>query len=874
MVLLRWNRLGGRLLLLFLLIVAVNLGAIAVIHALQHRLDGLAREREVDQVVESRIERYLDAIQELSRGLFMVAAGQSDVGRALVLEAEGRLALLERELGSMIWEQTVISAGALEPCFDIRAELAQEARKVLALVDALETRGALLSLGQQAETRAALEIALDRATLLADHADLYVIELVDELRRHAQADAEQTARQTRWTNTVTIAAASVSLTFALALGLLFARSLVTRLTALGRAVDAFGRGDLSQRVRDRGSDEIGDLGRTFDQMADAIQAQDALRLSKQYVDDILDTMTTGLIVLDDQATIEKANRATCQLLGYREDELVGARADRVFGLVSEATQAPAPAPWRDASQSAELALITRSGDVRTVAVSSATMNEQRGQQGGRIVCLLDDITERKQLIHQLVEAKRAAEGATQAKTAFLANMSHELRTPLNAILGYAQMLADDANLTGQQRDAMATVRTSGEHLATLLDDLLDISKIEAERMELQPNDFHLGRFLDHLVAPIRMRAEHKGLAFRYEILSDLPVAVRADERRLRQVLINLLGNAIKFTECGGVTFQVGMHQGRLRFQVQDTGIGIAPEQCEEIFAAFRRGHAPGQHVQGTGLGLAISRRLVELMGGGIGVHSTPGQGSTFWVDLALPAVAGWQEPGAGRGEVWGYEGQRRRVLLVDDEPADRELLAAYLEPLGFDIEQAEHGEEAVARVVATHPDLVLIDRHMPVMDGLEATRALRAMPEGEETAIIAISASAFDGDREACLEAGCDGFLAKPIHRDALLAQLAALLDLTWLRAEPRAATEPDSEASVWELPQADELAVLLRMAQQGDVKALRDGVDQLEARNGVYAPFCAELRSWAKQYRLKQIRSHLEALLAAMQATPQRPPD
>ena len=881
---LRWNRLGGRLLLVVLLIIAVNLGTIAVIHVLQLRLDEVAQRREIDLVVENRIERYLDAIQELSRGLFMVAAGQSDVGRALVLEAEGRLTQLEGELAGMIWEQTAIAAGELAPCLEIRAELGQQARKVLALVAALETRGALLSPAQQAETRAALEIALDRAAVLAEHADLYVVELVDELRRHAQRDLMRNARQTRWTNTVTIAAASVSLTFALVIGLLFARSLVTRLAALGRVVDAFGRGELSQRIRESGSDEIGDLGRTFDQMADAIQAQDGLRMSKQYVDDILDTMTNGLVVLDQHATIEKVNRATCQLLGYREDELVGAQAERIFGLFSEATHASAPAPWRqDAAQNAELGLITRDGDVRAVAFASATMVDQpsvhagdhgddpasdqpRAGSGTKIVCLLDDITERKQLIFQLVEAKRTAESATQAKTAFLANMSHELRTPLNAILGYAQMMVDDDNLTDQQRDALTTMRTSGEHLATLLDDLLDISKIEAERMELQPSEFHLGRFLDHLVAPFRMRSEQKGLAFHYRILSELPVAVRADQRRLRQVLINLLGNAIKFTECGGVTFHVGMHQGRLRFQVQDTGVGIAPERCEEIFAAFRAGEPAGQRVEGAGLGLAITRRLVELMDGAIGVHSTPGRGSTFWVDLALPVVSGWQEPGAGRGQVWGYEGQRRKVLLVDDEPAYRGVLAGFLAPLGFDIDEAASGEEALARVVATLPDVVLMDVRMPGMDGIEATRALRATPEGEEIVIIAISASAFDGDRDTCLEAGCDGILAKPIYLEALLGQLARLLDLTWLRAELRAASEPAGEADVWELPPAEALATLLDMAQHGDVKALRDGVDRLEASNSAYAPFCQELRSWAKQYRLKQIRSHLEALLVAMQ--------
>jgi PAS domain S-box-containing protein len=861
---LRWNRLGGRLLLAFLLIVAVNLAAIAVIQVFQQRLDRFAEHRERDLEVESRIEAYLDAIQELSRGLFMVAADQSDVGRALVLESEERLATLDDQLATITWEESVIEAGELGPCLAIRRELGEVARRILSLVGALETQRQVLSAGQRAEMNAALDIALDNAAVLAEHADLYVVELVDELHAHAQRTLAENARLTRWTSTVTLAAASVSLGFALVIALVLARSLVTRLAALARVVDAFGRGDLSQRVREHGSDEIADLGRTFDHMADAIQTQDALRMSKQYVDDILDTMTNALVVLDGQAVIEKVNRATCQLLGFDERELVGARAERIFGLFSEATHASAPVPWQgDMVQNAELALTTKRGDIRTVAFASATMTDRHGT---KIVCLLDDITERKELIFQLVEAKRTAESATKAKTTFLANMSHELRTPLNAILGYAQILVDDGNLTERQRDAIATMRVSGEHLARLLEDLLDISKIEADRMELQPSEFHLSRFLDDLVGLFRMRAQQKGLLFRYEVLSELP-AVRADERRLRQVLINLLGNAIKFTERGGVTLKAYVRQGRMRFEVEDSGIGIAPDLREDIFAPFRQGGPPQRRVEGTGLGLAISKRLVELMGGEIGVHSTPGHGSTFWVDLALPAVSGWREADSGvYGPVQGYGGPRRRILLVDDEAANRTMLAQYLVPLGFDIDEAANGKEALERVDAHAPDVVLMDVRMPVMDGLAATRALRKRPAGQDLVILAISASAFDDDREDCLRAGCDGFLAKPMHLDALLAQLGALLDLAWLRTEPLDDAEPsDVDTTIWELPPISDVAALLAAAQQGDIKALRDVIDRVDGHAAAYAPFCEELRTWAKQYRLKQIRMHLEELLATM---------
>jgi signal transduction histidine kinase/ActR/RegA family two-component response regulator len=393
---------------------------------------------------------------------------------------------------------------------------------------------------------------------------------------------------------------------------------------------------------------------------------------------------------------------------------------------------------------------------------------------------------------ELQQAKEVAESASAAKSEFLARMSHELRTPLNAVLGYTQILKMDGNLTGRQRAGLDHIQTSGEHLLTLIVDILDLSRIEAGKTELLVAPTVLRPLLQGVGDIVRLKAEEKGLAFNVLALAGLPAAVMADEKRLRQVLINLLGNAVKFTDRGHVTLSVTPEPGttggstRVRFEVSDSGVGIEPAALRRLFQPFEQAGEAHHRAAGTGLGLAISRQLVELMGGEIHVHTRHGEGSRFWFVLDFPEAI--EEPvraaePPARAVSRRYEGHRRRVLVVDDVAANRHLLCDLLERHGFEVDQAHDGAQALERVRAGQPDLVLMDIRMPVMDGLEATARLRAEEATRRLPIVAVSANASPEDRRRCLEGGADAFLAKPVQHELLTAVLTEQLALRWVDA-------------------------------------------------------------------------------------------
>ena len=494
-----------------------------------------------------------------------------------------------------------------------------------------------------------------------------------------------------------------------------------------------------------------------------------------------------------------------------------------------------------------------------------------------VLSISRDITAHKQIEVALQQAKDAAEVANRAKSEFLATMSHELRTPLNGILGYAQLLQTDTNLTENQRDNLSIIHQCGEHLLTLINDILDLSKIESQKLELNPTEFHLPNFLSSIANLFRLRATQKDIDFTYELLSPLPQGVIADEKRLRQILINLLSNAVKFTDQGSVTFRVGyLEDGgdegdnsklktspitRIRFQVEDTGIGIDPNKLSEIFLPFHQVSDCTHAVEGTGLGLAISHKLVQLMGSAIQVSSTLGQGSVFWFDLDLSDVS----PGQASAQLCprrliGVKGQQQNILIVDDNAVNRSLLRQLLEPFGLNIFEAVDGQDCLQKAVDVQPDLILMDLIMPGLDGLTVTRRLRQLIQLPKVIIIAISANVFETTKQESLAAGCKNFLSKPVPIQQLLELLIVHLGVEGIYEEHRDSPTIELETKDIPLvpPPPSELGILWELLEMGDIQGIIDQSQHWQKENNDWVPFATQIRSLAKDFQLPKIEQIL----------------
>ena len=473
---------------------------------------------------------------------------------------------------------------------------------------------------------------------------------------------------------------------------------------------------------------------------------------------------------------------------------------------------------------------------------------------------------------ELETARTGAEAASQAKSEFLARMSHELRTPLNAILGYAQLLQRDDELGSSQRMQIETMRRSGEHLLTLINEVLDLARIEAGKLEIALVDLDLGALVRDVGAMFKARAENAGLRFVCELEEPVPARIRADDRRLRQVLINLLGNAVKFTPAGGDVHlrvrarRAGSERWLLTFSVSDTGIGIAEADLPRIFEPFYQ--VLERKAEGIGLGLAITRRLVEAMAAELKVASEPGKGTTFTLTLETTELAGAVATSTPRRAVRGFAGERRTVLIADDHLENRAVLASYLVPLGFDVIEVEDGEAAVAAVAKSAPDIVLMDLVMPKLDGDGAVERIRALPLDAQPKIVAVSANAFEEARTKSLAEGCDAFLTKPVDFDELRRTLGALLNIDWQYDDAKRDDSSDAAAAA-DLP-AERLAALYDLAHKGDVMALEAEIDTLAAEPA-HAAFAAELRMYIARMDMRGAERRLEPLVRDARAAARR---
>ena len=486
--------------------------------------------------------------------------------------------------------------------------------------------------------------------------------------------------------------------------------------------------------------------------------------------------------------------------------------------------------------------------------------------------LMREIASHRRTDALLQKAKEVADQANQAKSRYISAISHELRTPLNSILGYAQILDGDAAIPANRRQAVSVIRKGGEHLLSLIEGTLDIARIEGGKLSLDVKPLEFPEFVLQIVALFELQARDKGLTFRYLPQGDLPALVRADHRRLRQILINILGNAVKFTQRGEVLFRLRYQREIAHFEVEDTGPGIPPEELDRIFEPFARGSAAAVGATGgTGLGLTIARMLTDLMGGELAVDSPirpDGGGCRFRVRLYLPHVRAAQADRAQpRLRPVGYVGVRRRILIVDNEATDRELLVSVLEPLGFQLAQAASGPDCLERLPAFKPHLVFMDLAMPGMDGWEAIRCIRqgaARGEFAEPDIAVISANAFDKGLDNDAGISPEAFFTKPVRMDELVDWIGHRLGLEWVTAEaPAPAPAPSPAPGPWRLPPADALRALDEQVRLGFPRGIQARLDAIEHLEGDHREFVAVMRQHAARFQFEAMAEILRQGLA-----------
>ncbi|MDB6103532.1 MAG: hypothetical protein JWO52_3531 [Gammaproteobacteria bacterium] len=481
-----------------------------------------------------------------------------------------------------------------------------------------------------------------------------------------------------------------------------------------------------------------------------------------------------------------------------------------------------------------------------------------------------DISERKAVEAAREAALSEAQHLARQRSEFLAQMSHELRTPLNAIMGFAQILQRDKTLAERQTRALKIIDESGHHLLTLIDDILDLARIDAAKVELYPCEVNFAAFMEIVCDTIQVKAEDKSLSFNYQAAPDLPGAVRVDEKRLRQILLNLLSNAVKFTDLGRITLRVmrigaaavrGGNLVRLRFEVEDEGIGMTEQQMARLFQPFEQVAESKRREGGTGLGLAISRQLIRLMGGDIEVRSQPDEGSVFSFEIEVPASQRQVQLPLVQSVPIGYLGERRKILVVDDVLENRAMLLEELVTLGFVTAEACNGVEALEVAARFQPDLLIMDLMMPVMDGFEATRRLRSLPQGADLPIIATSASATTETEVRSREAGANAFVSKPIQEPVLLHAIAVLLHLDWILDKTAVLRVRASGAEDGDVvpPPPDEMEVLRGLALAGNMRSIRDRADHVRGLDSRYAAFASQLQALAEGYQSSAITTMIE---------------
>ncbi len=623
-------------------------------------------------------------------------------------------------------------------------------------------------------------------------------------------------------------------------------------------------------------------------ISDRKQMEAQLQAQQEFLKNIVDVCPYPIFVKDTEGRFLLLNQACTLIYGKPIAEMLGKR-DVDFNTdpqqIEEFTRSNQVVMQTLETQVfPDTAIVDVHGTTHWYQTIIKPLLDTQGQVQG-IIGSAVDISDRKHAEAALQQAKDSAEAANRAKSSFLAGMSHELRTPLNAILGFAQIMQRDAGINAEQKRNLEIINRSGEHLLGLINGILDLSKIEAGHLELVESSFNLRSLIQTVDAMLQIRATLKGIELKVEVAPDIPQIIIADPGKLRQILINLIGNAIKFTDQGRVTLRVRRlnHTATpatqpcsdspipliycpLRFEIQDTGVGIAPTDIDRIFEAFEQTSSGKKLTEGTGLGLTLSRKFAELMGGTISVSSILDGGSTFTLDVVVQLGETLEEqPITPDRLVIGLQNNQNtyRILVADDQPENRELLVKLLEPIGFLVETAANGEEAIALWQEWHPDLILMDIRMPFLNGMEATHQIRLQEEAAATStptqIIALSASVFQTDRDRALTLGCNSFLRKPFRTNELLDKLAQHLDLNYVYAEAEPQVAPaqvfDFASALASVPDSWR-EQLYQITCTGDDAAILNLLQQFSDNHSELA---AELRNLTYRFEFDRILSILE---------------
>jgi PAS domain S-box-containing protein len=569
-----------------------------------------------------------------------------------------------------------------------------------------------------------------------------------------------------------------------------------------------------------------------------LEVEARLRASEARARAIVETAGDGIVTSDVAGRIVSFNPAAERLFGYRADDVIGRDVGVLAGTPGEAERHAEHVSgfadgWGPGPFGMSRRLTGRHKDGSVVPMD-VVLSDVVLEDGARtFVAVIHDMTQQQRSEEAMARARQQAEQASEAKSSFLAQMSHEIRTPMNAILGFAQLLATSEDLQPHLRAHVEIINTSGEHLMTLINDVLEMSRIESGRVQLNEGVFDLAELVNGLEGMFQVRVRGAGLTLLVELERPLPRGVRGDAGKLRQILVNLLGNAAKFTHSGRIVLGAGfvdVASARivLRVEVTDTGVGIASDELEAIFEPFYQASG-GDHRGGTGLGLGISRRFAQLMGGDLRVTSEPGVGSTFTLEVPLALARTVDEPHPGR--VIGLApGQRTvRVLVLDDVETNLELVCAFLRPLGFEVHVARDGREGLELAKSLRPDVVLVDARMPVLDGEAVIRAIRAWGE-DRPRLVAVTAAAFEEDKERLMSCGADDFVRKPFRSGRLLDAIGRVAGVRYAYADSSDAAPggmtltADSIASAFSLKDAHALRCKVELGDMEQALEILDG--------------------------------------------------